>query len=394
MESYKIPYYTEEIPVKGNNPIRVLVVAPLGIGGVTNMMINIQKHMDRSLVNFDYLVFHDRKEPCEDIVFEMGSRKLVASADAIKLKPLRRILRMREISKACRNNNIQIIHYNADSPADLMNIIAAKMGGVKYVTIHSHNAGFGTAGKGIRILSKVSKPFIPFFCDFYYGCSDLAAKFLLPKRVIESGNYTVLPNGIELKKYDFNKEVREEVRRELGLKNKYVVGHAGRFSDQKNHTFLLDIFRKVHEKDKNAVLLLFGVGELVEPMKKKAQQLGIYDSVIFYGVSNEMHRMWQAMDVFVMPSLHEGLPVTGVEAQASGLPCIFADTITKEVDVTGKSEFLSLSDPTDVWANHILKHKSNIRVSGVQALRNAKYDIQQTADTISDLYLGVTGQLR
>lgn len=380
--------------MKGNGPIRVLVVAPLGVGGVTNMMINIQKHLDRSLVNFDYLVFHDRREPCEDIVKEMGSRKLIASADDVKHRPLRRIFRLKEIRKVCRKNGVQIMHYNADSPADLMNIIAAKIGGVKYVTIHSHNAGFGTAGKGIRILSKFSKPLIPFFCDTYYGCSDLAAKFLLPKKIIESGDYTVLPNGIDLKKYDFNKEVRKEVRKELGLQNKYIVGHAGRFSDQKNHAFLLDIFQKVHEKDENTVLLLFGVGELVEPMKKKAKQLDIYDSVIFYGASNEMHRMWQAMDVFVMPSLHEGLPVTGIEAQASGLPCIFADTITKEVDVTGKSEFLSLGDPANVWADHILTHKNDVRISGVQALRNAKYDIQQTADTIIDLYLSVAERLR
>src|SRR5699024_5001288 len=147
-----------------------------------------------------------------------------------------------------------------------------------------------------------------------------------------SGKYSVLPNGIELNKYDFNPTVRDEIRKKLDLEGKYVVGHAGRFSDQKNHSFLLDIFQKIYEKDKNTIMLLFGVGELLELIKKKAARLGIEDAVIFYGTSNEMEKMWQAMDVFVMPSLHEGLPVTGIEAQASGLPCIFADTITREVD--------------------------------------------------------------
>ena len=177
-------------------PVRVLVTAPLGVGGVTNMMINIQSHLDRSKVNFDYLVFHDRKEALEDKVASMGSRKLIASVDHISVRPLRRLLRINEIRKVCKENKIQILHYNADSAADVTNILGAKLGGVKYVTIHSHNAGFGTAGKGVRMVSKLLQPFIPALCNNYWGCSDLAARFLFPKSIIEAGNYAVLPNGI------------------------------------------------------------------------------------------------------------------------------------------------------------------------------------------------------
>lgn len=372
-----------------NEVVRVAVTAPLGIGGVTNMMINIQSHLDRTKINFDYLVFHDRKEPMEDVVCAMGSRKIVASVDNISIRLFRRLLRINVIRKVCKNNRIQILHYNADSPADLTNVIGAKLGGVKYITFHSHNAGFGTAGKSIRILSALLKPFTSLLCNNYLGCSELAAKFLFPKSIIDSGKYSVLPNGIELNKYDFNVAVRDEIRKKLDIEGKFVVGHVGRFSDQKNHIFLLDIFQKVYEKDKNAVLLLFGVGELMESIKKKAVQLGIESAVIFYGSTNEMYKMWQAMDVFVMPSLHEGLPVTGIEAQASGLPCIFADTITKEVDVTGKAVFLSLQDSSEIWASHVLRQKETARKSGVQTLKRAKYDIQQTADTVSDLYLKI-----
>lgn len=370
-------------------PVRVLVVAPLGVGGVTNMMINIQKHLDREKINFDYLVFHDRKEPSEDIVTGMGSRKLVASVDGIKSAAVRRFARLKEIKRVCKENHVQILHYNADSAADLMNIMAAKAGGVRYVTIHSHNAGFGTAGMGVKLTSFVLKPFIPAYCDTFWGCSDLAARFLLPKKVINSGNYYVLPNGIELEKYRFNESARLEKRKELGVEDKFVIGHAGRFSDQKNHTFLLDIFAEIKKKDVNSVLLLFGVGELVEPMKEKAKRLGIFDSVIFYGASNEMDKMWQAMDVFLMPSLHEGLPVTGIEAQASGLPCVFSDEITKEVDVTGTSQFLSLSDSPEKWADTVLSLKDRPRGDNIDKLKEAGYDICTTAKTVSDLYLGV-----
>lgn len=373
----------------GKEPVRVLVVAPLGVGGVTNMMINIQRHLDRSKINFDYLVFHDRKEPSEDIVTSMGSKKIVASVDNIGSAAVRRFARLKEIKKVCKDNNIQILHYNADSAADLMNIMAAKAGGVKYVTIHSHNAGFGTAGLGVRLMSMLLKPFIPRYCDTFWGCSDLAARFLLPKSVIEKGNYYVLPNGIELEKYKYNPEVRAEKRKELGIDDKYVIGHAGRFSDQKNHTFLLDIFASVKKKKSDCVLLLFGVGELMEPMKAKAKSLGIDDSVIFYGASNEMEKMWQAMDVFLMPSLHEGLPVTGIEAQASGLPCVFSDEITKEVDVTNTSYFLSLKDSADKWADLVISLADKPREDNIEKLRNANYDICTTADTVSQLYLSI-----
>ena len=376
-----------------NEPVRVLVTAPLGVGGVTNMMINIQSHLDRSKVNFDYLVFHDRKEALEDKVASMGSRKLIASVDHISVRPLRRLLRINEIRKVCKENKIQILHYNADSAADVTNILGAKLGGVKYVTIHSHNAGFGTAGKGVRMVSKLLQPFIPALCNNYWACSDLAARFLFPKSIIEAGNYAVLPNGIELEKYDYTEAVRKEMSTQLGLEDRFVVGHAGRVSDQKNHTFLLDIFTEIARKNDKAVLLLFGVGELVEPMKEKAKRLGIQERVIFYGASSEMEKMYQAMDVFLMPSLHEGLPVTGVEAQASGLPCVFADTITKEVDITGHSEFLSLDEAPGVWADKVLAYVESERKSNKKELLEAGYDIQQTADIVSKLYLEVSQKL-
>ena len=373
--------------------VRVVVTAPLGVGGVTNMMINIQSHMDRTKVNFDYLVYHDRTEPLEGRIFAMGSKKLIASVDNVSIRLLRRILRINEIRKICKKNDVKILHYNADNAADMTNIIGAKLGGVKYITIHSHNAGFGKAGIGIKLVSALLKPLIPLICDNYWACSDLAARFLFPKSIIERKKYTVLPNGIELDKYDFNPAVRNATRKRLHLDGKYVVGHAGRFTDQKNHSFLLDVFKKIHDNNSNTVLLLFGVGELMESMKQKAAKLGIEDAVIFYGVSDEMPKMWQVMDVFVMPSLHEGLPVTGIEAQACGLPCVFADTITKEVDVTGKSEFLSLNDSPEIWADHVLKHESDIRESGVTVLREAHYDIQQTTNMVSELYLNVANRL-
>ena len=195
------------------------------------MMIHIQEHLDKSKINFDYLVFHDRHEPMEDKVLSLGSKKYVASADNVKFRPFRRIWRINEIRKVCKRNHIKILHYNADCAADMTNIIGAKLGGVQYITIHSHNAGFGAAGNGIRFMSKILKPLIPLFCDNFYGCSELAARFLFPRSIIESGRYSVLPNGIDLEKYDYDEAVRREIRKKLNLE--------GLVDDDKGFTSLI-----------------------------------------------------------------------------------------------------------------------------------------------------------
>ncbi len=158
---------------------------------------------------------------------------------------------------------------------------------------------------------------------------------------------------------------------------------------KKNHTFLLKIFKYIYDIDAAAVLILFGVGELLDDIKSEANCLGISDRIIFYGASSEMEKMYMAMDVFVMPSLHEGLPVTGIEAQASGLPCVFADTITREVDITSTSKFLSLNMDAAIWAKNIMECKGKERVDSLKLLKQEGYDIEDTAHMVENFYLKI-----
>ena len=223
----------------------------------------------------------------------------------------------------------------------------------------------------------------------HIGCSEKAAEFLLPSKVIKEKKYCVLKNGIELSKFKFQSEIREKIRKSLGVENDFVIGHAGRFSTQKNHIFLLKIFKYIYDIDADAVLILFGVGELLDDIKSEANCLGISDRIIFYGASSEMEKMYMAMDVFVMPSLHEGLPVTGIEAQASGLPCVFADTITREVDITSTSKFLSLNMDAAIWAKNIMECKGKERVDSLKLLKQEGYDIEDTAHMVENFYLKI-----
>lgn len=366
---------------------RVLVVASLGTGGVSNLMTNIQKRINRNELNFDYLVFHDEKPFKADVVTEMGSKIYVASTDSYKIRAFRRLFRLRKIWQICKKNKIQYLHYNSDFAADFTNILAAKLGGVKMVTMHAHNSSYTLPGVSVKISSFLLKPLLPIVVDNFWACSNLAGQFMFPKRVLLSERYKMVPNGIETNKFDYDKKKREEMRQKLDVEGKYVIGHAGRFVHQKNHKFLIDVFKCIQEIDSDAVFLLYGTGELLDEIKEYSQKNNV--NVRFMGVSGNMNEVWQAMDVFVMPSFHEGLPVSGIEAQTSGLRCVFSDTITREVDVSGTSRFLSLNESADKWAEEIISMKNYERKSFREEMLKKRYDIQQLTETFEKYYMSI-----
>lgn len=378
----------------GNKPIRIIVHAPLGIGGVSNLMLDIQNNIDRSKINFDYLVFHDRKEPQENKAVALNAKKIVVSADEIKIKPLREISRFFKMIKVCRENNVEILHYNGGTATCVIRFLAAKLGGVKYITFHSHNAGVSNGGNLTYILNKICKPLLYLFVDDYWACSSEAAKFSFPKSVVENKKYYFMPNAIDLERFDFDKEIRDKARKKLGVYEKFVIGHAGRFNHQKNHEFLIDIFKSIKEKEPNSVLVLFGVGELMEDIKAKVHFLNLDNDVIFYGATDEMERMYQAMDVFLMPSKFEGLPVSGVEAQSSGLPIVFSDTITKEVAITDNVKYVSLSSPVSEWADVVLSFKGAKRIGKCRELKDAGFDRKDMVEHFQDYYLNIYDKLK
>lgn len=381
---------------KSGIPVRILVSAPLEVGGVTSLMINIQRNLDRDKLNFDYVVLHDGHRKREDEVIELGSKKLVASADEVPNKLIRIFVRWKRIICLYRKNNVKILHFNGGPSVELIAVIIAKIAGVKYVTFHSHNAGDAVQrGKTQFILSKIMKPLMPLFVDEFWACSSDAAKYSFPSSVVKKRKYTFVPNGVNVEKFAFFPEKRDMMRKKLGLEGKFVIGHAGRFNIQKNHKFLIEIFKQVHEIDKDTVLLLLGTGELEEEIKVFASKLGLKSSIIFYGASSEMDKMYQAMDVFVMPSLSEGLPVAGIEAQVSGLPLILADSITKEVKINNNVEYLSLSDSAEIWATAILSYKTKVneRKNCIEEVCNAGFDEKQVALNFQEHYLNVARNL-
>ena len=227
------------------------------------------------------------------------------------------------------------------------------------------------------------------FANVQIAPSTEAAEFMFGKGCVQRDRAHILHNGVDLSEYRYSEDYRKSIRQELGMtKDVLVVGHVGRFNQQKNHGFLLEIFKAIQEKNENSILLLVGQGEQELDIRKKASALGISAQIVFMGVRADVPQLLSAMDVFVFPSLYEGMPNTVIEAQATGLPCVIADTITREADITGLVRYMSLQDAPELWAQAALDAVSPQRKNTKQAFLDHKYDIQSTVDQFVQLCFG------
>lgn len=353
---------------ESNGPIRIAhVIGKLNAAGVEAVVNNYYRNIDHSKYQFDYYIDSDGEcQPSQELI-DMGARYFV-------IPPYQNLgQHIRQLTRLFKENQYKIVHTGMNTLAPI-SMFCAWCAGVPVRINHNHS----TAGKGDtkrNLMKYTLRPFARCFATHYAACSRYAGEWLFGKKMVESGKVKIFNNAIDVNKYKFNSKVREEVRRELALDDKYVVGHVGRFVYQKNHEFLIDVFESVHQKNKNALLLLVGIGELQDRIKEKVKTLGLTDSVQFLGARNDVYRLYQAMDVFVLPSHYEGLPVVGVEAQAAGLPCIFSDQMTRETIVLDDAKMVSLTDDLSIWSNAILQAKTSNRSAGCKKIAEAGYDI-------------------
>ena len=337
-----------------SSPIRVAqVIGKLKAAGVESVINNYYRHIDHNKYQFDYIIDSDSEcEPPQELI-NMGARYY-------EVPPYQKLPQyMSALVKLFRENHYQIVHSNMNSLA-VFSLCAAKIAGVPARICHSHStAAPGETKK--NILKYLLRPFAKVFPTHLCACSKLAGEWLYGKHAMEQGKVTIFNNAIDTKKFAFDPDVRVKVRKKFGLdEDAYVIGHVGRFCYQKNQEFLIDVFAEVHQQNPKAVLMLVGIGETVEMIREKVSHLGLSDSIIFTGARNDVHRLYQAMDIFVLPSRYEGLPVVGIEAQSAGLPVIFSDLITPEAKASPSVRFLPI-DSSQVWADEIRNTKSEIR---------------------------------
>ena len=355
--------------------IRVLqCVNNMDRAGLETMLMNYYRNIDRTKIQFDFLMHRSEKSDYDDEIEALGGRIYRAPRLYPQNYPAYFAYMKRFFAE---HPEYQIIHSHIDAMSYLP-LLAAKRAGVSVRIAHSHSTSIDRDMK--YLLKQYFRFMLRGVTSHYCACGTEAGKFLFGKR-----EFTVIPNAIDAEIYRFNVGMRNEKRRELGVENEFVVGHIGRFTYAKNHMFLVDIFHEIKKQQPQAVLLLVGTGEKEAAVKRYVEKLALGDSVCFLGVRSDVHELYQAMDVFVMPSLFEGVPVVGIEAQFSGLPCVFSDRVPKEVAFTDECHFVELNMSAQEWAMRALacrsKHNGQI-ASGKYDIRKAHIALETYYETV------------
>jgi glycosyltransferase involved in cell wall biosynthesis len=272
---------------------------------------------------------------------------------------------------------------------DFLEAFIAHKNGWEKVIMHSHSTQ-GTRGRAGKYIHYICRPLNSHFSTHKFACSIDAGIWLYGKG--NRKNITIVKNGIDVNKYLFDKKIRINLRKDLKLKDSFTIGHIGRFSDVKNHEFLIEIFKNINNRIPKTKLILVGDGELKPKIEEKVFALGLNNNVIFTGIRDDIEKILQALDLFILPSKYEGMPGVAIEAQASGLNCIISDTVTKDVSVTSLVEFKSIKESSELWANYIIEkyipnnHELN-RQSPINNIINAGYDISERARMFEHIYL-------
>lgn len=375
--------------------INVLITGAgnFGRGGVSTVIWNLCENFTGADICVDFFTdkvsapeYLEKAESTGMKIFLTGKKKNKLADWANKYRLFNDVLKSRQYS---------CVHINVSkSLGAFAYSFIAKRHNVR-VIIHSHSADIDSVK--LQNIKRVVHYMLKHFTDFtnasLAACSDSAARWMFPKKIIENHRYKVIRNGIYTDRFVFNADVRSRIRRELDIDGKFAIGHIGRFAYPKNQSFLIDVFYELHNKNSNSVLIFAGNGADEKMLREKVHKLRIEESVIFYGVAEKTEELYCAMDCFVFPSVFEGLGIVAIEAQASGLRVLCSDGVPVEAKVTDLLEFMSLSQPAAEWAERILSYDSGYkRMDMSEKIKAAGYDIKQSAKELEEIYLECTGQ--
>lgn len=359
--------------------IKILHLELVGqIGGIESFLINVLKNIDHQRFQFDFVA--TVKEPA-------FKREIIKNGSNIYYIPrVSNVLGYYSgLEKIIGRKKYDIIHVHKNSAANIISIIAAKKNGIP-VVVHSHNTA-PSKGRISYLLHKINRRYLIQNSDVRLGCSEVAGKWLFgnDKKVI------LIKNGIDLDKYQYSEKIRKEIRESLGFQKETVYCHIGRFTKQKNHEFLIDIFEEIYKRNKNSRLVLIGTGPEQGTIKNKVKRKQLKEAVLFLNERSDVNRILQGMDMFLLPSLYEGLGIVGIEAQAAGLPVIASKNVPTELNVSGNVRYVSLHDKPAVWADIVkdyLKKFERETMADItkKRLLKAGYDIGSTTKKLEKIY--------
>ena len=328
---------------------RVLcLVSIMNTGGAETFLMKIYRKLDRTKYQMDFGVYSDQEGFYDEEIRSMGGKvhHLIPKTKNFSLYK-------KSLYDLVSKEKYEYVLRITSNAAGFYDLKIAKEAGARVCIARSSNSSDGGSWRA-KVVNFLSRVLYQKYVDVKIAPSDLAAEYTFGKKAVAKGEVHFLNNGLDLDVYRFSQTGRDRVRKEFNIEGKFVVGHIGRFSHQKNHNFLIDIFAEIRKKNSDAVLLLVGDGELKGQIQNKVNQLGLDDSVIFAGIRKDIPALLSAMDVFVFPSFYEGMPNTVIEAQATGLPCVISNNITKVVNMGAFVCFLNLNKRVSYWVDNIL----------------------------------------
>lgn len=364
--------------------VRVLhELAHLDGGGVARLLYEYYRYMDHDKVTFDFIINNDIDDGIlEQPLEQMGCR-------IYRLDPLKRNLfsRLRSLKKIIKEGHYDAVHAHLAVRSCFI-LHYAKKYGVKMRIAHSHTAYETISSLKLKFdhtLTAISQR----QATHLFACGMDAGKYIWGEKAVKNGRVHIMRNAVDTEKFMFREPERRSVRAELGAEDKLIIGTVGRLHEQKNYSFLLNVFQKVLLKRPDAILVMVGRGNLEAELKNKAREWKIDSNVKFLGVRSDVDRLLNAFDLFVLPSLYEGLPVVLVEAQANGLPEVVSDKVTKEAEITDLIEFMPLTAREEEWAEQLISQaeKRKDRKKYAEIVREAGYDIQCESRKMQEFYL-------
>lgn len=372
--------------------LRVLQVGMTrNLGGIETYLIEQFRHLDKSKIDYDFVNITGEYSICyEDEILASGSK--IFKVVSRHKNPLLHYWQWFNI--LLQNKGVyDVIVLNTNSLEYVFPLVLGKVFGIPVRVIHSHNSGFeNKQGLARRLLVGMNKKLLAWSANLRFACSQFAGQWMF-----KDNPYHVIYNAIDIHKYDADLIVREETRNALGLHTELTLLHVGRFSYQKNHSFLLDIFKEVHRIQPDSVLLLVGdtteESEFLTEVKRKIKAYGLENVVRLLGRRDDVNKIMQAADILVMPSFFEGLTVVGIEAQASDLPLLLSDTVTKELGLLPSTQFISLEAGPTAWAEAIVNSKQHNRQSRYEELKAAGYDIGNETERVEKLLIDAYHEL-
>ena len=358
------------------------------LGGIENFIFNYVINTNSQHIQFDF-VCYDNKPVYYQELLNIGSNIYIITS-----RRKNYISHRKQLKDIFEKKKYDAVWSNIVSLSDILILKYAYIYKVKKRIVHAHNAFIRPELILTIVLHHINKMQLKKYCTNFWACSQKAGRFMFPNQLFQSPVFKIIHNAIDIKKFLFSKEKRAEKRKEINIKDKFVIGHVGDFCFEKNHSFLIQVFSEIYKKRNDAVLVLIGNGKLLEKIKFQAEKLGLQENVYFLGKRTDISGLLHAMDVFMFPSWHEGLWISVIEAQATGLKCFISDALPPELLITNLVHPISLKKPAVLWANTILeKQEQDIeRRTDIENMKRAGYDIRTEAAYLENWFIKHDGE--